>query len=96
MHNHTHSNPCPLCCAPPAPPPPLQALATDLLATVRKTESSLKRLKKTSAAEGEGGAAMSDSDKIGLQLFLDVQEFGVQVRLGVRFFFAPLFCCLVP
>jgi len=61
-----------------------QALATELLATVRKTESSLKRLKKTSAAEGDGGA-MSDSDKIGLQLYLDVQEYGAQVaKFGLQ------------
>ena len=46
-------------------------------AQVRKTESSLKRLKKGRAAEAaalEGGAAQaSDTDKISMQLFLDVQ-----------------------
>lgn len=44
---------------------------------MRKTESSLKRLKKGRAAEGaqlEGAAAqVSDTDKISMQLFLDVQ-----------------------
>lgn len=65
-------------------------LAEELLTTVKKTESSLKRLKKTRPGEaaGEGGAAagpaMSDSDKIGLQLFLDVQEHGRQIaRYGL-------------
>lgn len=68
-------------------------LAEELLTTVKKTESSLKRLKKTRLGEapGEGaaggaaaGPAMSDSDKIGLQLFLDVQEHGRQIaRYGL-------------
>ena len=43
---------------------------------VRKTEASLKRLKKGRAAEGagaDGALAMSDTDKISMQLFLDVQ-----------------------
>ncbi len=43
---------------------------------VRKTEASLKRLKKGRAAEGagaDGSPAMSDTDKISMQLFLDVQ-----------------------
>lgn len=67
-----------------------QQLADDLLTTVKKTESSLKRLKKTALAAGgaEGGdasgggggaAAASDSDKICLQLYLDVQEHGQQI-----------------
>ncbi|KAG1673266.1 hypothetical protein FOA52_002546 [Chlamydomonas sp. UWO 241] len=57
------------------------ALAEELLTTVRKTEESLKRLKKKEAADGAGGgeAAMSDSDKIGLQLQLDVAEYGAQL-----------------
>ncbi|KAF8069609.1 COG2 [Scenedesmus sp. PABB004] len=66
------------------------ALAEELLATVRKTESSLKRLKKARPGEPPDGAAgapgggMSDSDKIGLQLFLDVEEHGRQVaRFGL-------------
>ena len=43
---------------------------------VRKTEASLKRLKKGRAAESagaDGAPAMSDTDKISMQLFLDVQ-----------------------
>lgn len=65
------------------------ALAEELLTSVKKTESSLKRLKKTRPGEAPGeagaaGAAMSDSDKIGLQLFLDVQEHGRQIaRFGL-------------
>jgi hypothetical protein len=64
------------------------ALAEELLTTVKKTESSLKRLKKTrpgeEAAAAAGAAAMSDSDKICLQLFLDVQEHGRQIaRFGL-------------
>jgi hypothetical protein len=59
------------------------ALAEELLTTVKKTESSLKRLKKTrpgeEAAAAAGAAAMSDSDKICLQLYLDVQEHGRQI-----------------
>jgi hypothetical protein len=61
-------------------------LAEDTLATVRKTESSLRRLKSRKApgagGEGEGeaaaaGAAAQGTDQmISLQLFLDVQEFG--------------------
>lgn len=67
-----------------------QQLAEELLNTVRKTESSLKRLKKNRAGEAEGGdgataAAMSDSEKIGLQLQLDVQEYGRQIsKYGIQ------------
>ncbi|KAJ9508887.1 hypothetical protein QJQ45_028206 [Haematococcus lacustris] len=62
-----------------------QALAEELLTTVRKTESSLKRLKKAQQADAGDGSAMSDSDKITLQLHLDVAEFGQQlVRFGVQ------------
>jgi hypothetical protein len=76
------------------------ALADELLSAVKKTESSLKRLKKSrpgeqaaiDAAAGAGGAGaapapgavMSDSDKICLQLYLDVQEHGRQIaRFGL-------------
>ncbi|KAL4420915.1 hypothetical protein ABPG77_001256 [Micractinium sp. CCAP 211/92] len=55
-------------------------LADDTLSTVRKTESSLKRLKARQQGT-EGGAAPADTDKmIALQLFLDVQEFGRQAK----------------
>ena len=62
-----------------------QALAEELLVTVRKTESSLKRLKKVRPGEAEAPDAMSDSDKITLQLYLDVQEHGRQIEgFGVQ------------
>lgn len=57
------------------------------MTTVRKTESSLKRLKKGRVAEGggDGGAeGMSDSDKIGLQLHLDVQVSRVAAAAAVQ------------
>ena len=62
--------------------------AEDLLRTVQQTESSLKRLKERQtqgAGEVEGAAAKaSDADKIRLQLFLDVQEYGRQLeKLGI-------------
>eukprot|EP00879_Flechtneria_rotunda_P026885 GHRR01028724.1.p1 GENE.GHRR01028724.1~~GHRR01028724.1.p1 ORF type:complete len:137 (+),score=47.98 GHRR01028724.1:252-662(+) len=65
------------------------SLAEELLITVKKTESSLKRLKKARPGEGADGpnaaaagpgVGMSDSDKIGLQLYLDVQEHGRQIE----------------
>lgn len=69
------------------------SLAEELLTTVKKTETSLKRLKKTrpgeapdaaAAAAAGPGAGLSDSDKICLQLFLDVQEHGRQIaRFGL-------------
>ncbi|GBF98792.1 hypothetical protein Rsub_11374 [Raphidocelis subcapitata] len=67
-------------------------LAEELLSGVRKTESSLKRLKKgrPGGADGGGGgdsagSEMSDSEKICLQLFLDAQEHGRQAaRFGIN------------
>ncbi len=60
-------------------------LAEELLSSVRKTESSLKRLKKGRGPEGAAagdaagaGAEMSDSEKICLQLYLDAKEHGQQ------------------
>eukprot|EP00198_Chlamydomonas_reinhardtii_P005891 XP_001695227.1 component of oligomeric golgi complex 2 [Chlamydomonas reinhardtii] len=56
------------------------ALAEELLVSVRKTESSLKRLKKAKAGgEEDAAAAVSDSDKITLQLHLDAAELGQQL-----------------
>ena len=49
-------------------------VAGDLLETVRKTESSLKRLKKhRGAGDAPAEGAASDTDKMTTQLFLDVQ-----------------------
>ncbi|EFJ51678.1 component of oligomeric golgi complex 2 [Volvox carteri f. nagariensis] len=59
------------------------ALADELLVSVRKTESSLKRLKKAKGGAGgeeDSAAGLSDSDKITLQLHLDVEELGVQLN----------------
>ncbi len=49
--------------------------ARDLLESLRKTESSLKRLKKSRAgdAASDGPGALSDADKVNVQLFLDAQ-----------------------
>jgi len=57
------------------------AAAGDTLDTLRRTESSLRRLKKTRAAEGGAGdaGALSDVDKVGRQLLLDAQA---RPRLG--------------
>lgn len=68
-------------------------LARDLVTTVRKTESSLKRLKDRRAGAAAGGAGapaasaaagggsdMSDTDKICRQLALDAAEYGRQLR----------------
>ena len=52
----------------------VQTVAGDLLETVRKTESSLKRLKKhRGAGDAPAEGAASDTDKMTTQLFLDVQ-----------------------
>lgn len=57
-------------------------VTADVLTSVRKMEESLKRLKRgkgTSHSSAQQG--MSDDDKIRLQIFLDVQQFGKQVGL---------------
>jgi hypothetical protein len=69
-----------------------EELARELVTTVKKTESSLRRLRERRAAGGPGAAAtpaggdsdMSDTDKICRQLVLDAQEFGRQLsKFGV-------------
>ena len=54
------------------------SITSDVLTSVKKMEESLKRLKK--ARKSAAAAGMSDDDKIRLQLYLDVQHFGDQVR----------------
>ena len=51
------------------------AMAAELLDTLRKTESSLARLRRNRPVEGAAadGSQLSDMDKISTQLFLDVQ-----------------------
>lgn len=55
----------------------------EVLTSVQKTEDSLKKLKKAKPNAQQFRAtssAMSDDDKIRLQIYFDVQEFGVEVR----------------
>ena len=47
-------------------------MASELLDTLRKTESSLKRIRQNRVADSSAKGP-SDIDKISLQLFLDVQ-----------------------
>jgi hypothetical protein len=57
-------------------------VTADVLTSVRKMEESLKRLKEQRRGKGASNTAqqgMSDDDKIRLQLYLDVQQFGHQV-----------------
>ena len=68
------------------------SITTDVLTSVKKMEESLKRLKKAKSTQSLSSSvsssanlgALSDDDKIRLQLFLDVTEFGNQVRELVR------------
>lgn len=55
-----------------------RAMITELIETVKKTESSLKRLKKQ--ASSDAVAKVTDTEKICLQLFLDVKEVGNQLK----------------
>ena len=65
-------------------------MAIDLLENLRKTEDSLKRLKKgrtqkPGATPGTPSDQSSDLEKISMQLFLDTQEYGLQLRtFGLR------------
>ena len=66
------------------------ALASELLSTLKKTEDSLLRLKRTKkkadgtdVADGVAGpapAAITDEAKVRLQLWLDVQQYAAEVR----------------
>ena len=48
-------------------------VAVELLETLRKTESSLKRIRQGRAGDAAAAGGPSDIDKISLQHFLDVQ-----------------------
>ena len=52
--------------------------AAEMLETLRKTESSLRRLResRTGDAPGDGAGALSNTDKVHVQLFLDAQVRG--------------------
>ncbi|CAI6010989.1 unnamed protein product [Closterium sp. NIES-65] len=82
-------------------------LAKEVVATARRTESSLKLLQQRSmkrppgAADAGGASGMSDTDKIIGQLFLDVQEYGRIIRtFGLEPTtvapFASLWACVAP
>jgi Domain of unknown function (DUF3510) len=75
-----------------------QQTASDMLDAVRKTESSLKRLKKMRAAEAatDGQAATSDTDKIAMQLFLDVQVRVHRPRMELLYLDGGLGPCPLP
>lgn len=75
-------------------------LAADLVSVARKTESSLQRIRQ--GAQRRAGASsdisdqnVSDTDKICMQLFLDIQEFGRNLAaLGIKATEIPAFCSL--
>lgn len=53
--------------------------AGDVLQTLQQTNRFLNKIVKRTSTSGNGAAALSDTDKITLQLYLDVQEFGAQL-----------------
>ncbi|XP_065630326.1 conserved oligomeric Golgi complex subunit 2 [Quercus suber] len=75
-------------------------LAADLVSVARKTESSLQRIRQ--GAQRRAGASsdvsdnnVSDTGKICMQLFLDIQEYGRNLAaLGVEAATIPAFCSL--
>ena len=75
------------------------ALTSELLSTLKKTEDSLLRLKRTKKKAGAGDgtaetpvgeapgaspAAMTDENKIRQQLWLDVKQYAAEVRRHAR------------
>ncbi|XP_059657376.1 conserved oligomeric Golgi complex subunit 2-like [Cornus florida] len=75
-------------------------LAADLVSAARKTESALQKLRQ--GAQKRGGASsdvsdhnVSNTDKICMQLFLDIQEYGRNLfSLGVDAAEIPAYCSL--
>ncbi|GAB4860459.1 Conserved oligomeric Golgi complex subunit 2 [Ancistrocladus abbreviatus] len=75
-------------------------MASDLVNVARKTESSLQRIRQ--GAQRRAGASsdvsdhnVSDTDKICMQLFLDIQEYGRNLSvLGVEAAEIPAYCSL--
>ena len=57
-------------------------VTSDMLTSVKKMEESLKRLKKAKSGSGATSQGLSDDDKIRLQLYLDVKQFGEKVSLS--------------
>jgi len=56
------------------------AMAKDLLDSVKKAEDVLKRLSLGKGVDTRQGGSSSDTDKISLQLFLDVRKFGSEIE----------------
>lgn len=75
-------------------------LAADLVSVTRKTESSLQKMRQS--AQRRAGASsdisdnyVSDTDKICMQLFLDIQEYGRNLSaLGVEAVNIASYCSL--
>ncbi|KAL1566512.1 conserved oligomeric Golgi complex subunit 2-like [Salvia divinorum] len=75
-------------------------LASDIVSVARKTESSLQKIRL--GAQRRAGASsdvsdnnVSDTDKICMQLFLDIQEYGCNLAsLGVDATSIPAYCSL--
>lgn len=60
-------------------------VTSDMLTSVKKMEESLKRLKKAKSGSGATSQGLSDDDKIRLQLYLDVKQFGEKIEsLGLE------------
>ncbi|GAQ80959.1 brefeldin A-sensitive Golgi protein-like [Klebsormidium nitens] len=64
-------------------------IARELVTSVRKAESAIKRLKQSGRGRGAGAdtgaSAISDTDKMVAQLFLDAQEYGRQLaHFGIK------------
>jgi hypothetical protein len=56
-------------------------LATGMLDTVRNNEAAIRKYgAKKAAGAADAPSTATDSDKVGVQLFLDVQAFGDQLR----------------
>ena len=65
------------------------SITSDVFTSIKRTEDSLLRLKRTRKQGGASGAGsadssttMSDDDKIRLQFAIDVEEFGQVVRVS--------------
>ncbi len=57
------------------------AIVAEILASVKKTEESLNRLKRMRKPGGTDEVGVSDEDKIRAQLALDIKAFGALVCL---------------
>jgi endo-1,4-beta-D-glucanase Y len=55
----------------------------DMLTSMTKAEESLKKLKNSSKKSAASEGNISDEDKIRLQIYLDVEQFGHEVMLSI-------------